>query len=236
MSSTATTTAATTDKTAATGTETGTPQAHVPNSHDLAVAASGMTVQQIGLLLVLLLPIVIWREKIWGWIKKLKPRIKPIPGGMKLSEWHCWLSSWFGSGFLRPAPGTIGSLAAIPFGYAIAHVSGPIGLAMAALALLCIGTVAADRFGKKSGAVDDQSIVVDEVVGMWIAAIPAEGHMDLWWVAFFLFRLFDIYKPWPASFFDNRSIGGIDVMMDDVIAGIYAFLGTCGVAMFYLPA
>ncbi|HYD19551.1 MAG TPA: phosphatidylglycerophosphatase A [Patescibacteria group bacterium] len=212
-------------------TETAAPPAAAGTDYSIG----GVPPAVIGLLLIMLLPVIIWREKIWNWIKSLRPRLKPIPGGMKLTEWHCWLSSWFGSGFIRPAPGTMGSLAAIPVGYAIAYFSGPVGLGLAALALLCIGTVAADRFGKKSGAVDDQSIVVDEVVGLWIAAIPAETHMDLWWVAFVLFRLFDIYKPWPASFYDKRSVGGIDVMMDDVVAGIYAFPGVCGIAMFYLP-
>ena len=231
MASTATKTE-TTETTAETGVP---PTHHAPNAADLQAAASGITAPQIGLLLLLLLPIVIWREKIWGWIKKLRPRIKSIPGGMKFSEWHCWLGSWFGAGFLRPAPGTMGSLAAMPVGYVIAMYGGPVALGCAAMALLLIGTVAADRFGKKSGATDDQSIVVDEVVGMWIAAIPAETHWDLWWVAFFLFRLFDIYKPWPASFYDKRSRNGADVMMDDVVAGIYAFPGVCGVALFYLP-
>jgi phosphatidylglycerophosphatase A len=111
---------------------------------------------------------------------------------------------------------------------------GQTGLAIAAAVLLVIGTLAAGRYGKKSGVTDDQSIVVDEVVGMWIAAIPAGKHLLLWLAAFFLFRLFDIWKPWPASFFDNRSKGGFDVMMDDVVAGIYALLGVSIAAIFSL--
>jgi len=158
----------------------------------------------IGFFALLLLPIVIWREKIWAWLKTLKPRIKELHPEMSLRQWHVWLSTWFGSGLLRPAPGTMGSIAAIPFGWVIAVNMGPIGLALAALSLLLIGTVAADRFGKKTGAVDDQSIVVDEVVGMWIAAIPAGGDWQVWLTALILFRLFDIYKPWPASYFDTN--------------------------------
>ena len=167
-------------------------------------------------------------------VQKLKPGIRPVPPETSMADWRILLSTWFGSGRLRPAPGTLGSLAAIPFGYCIAMQSGAVGLALAALSLLCIGTVAADYYGRKSGVVDDQTIVVDEVVGMWIAAIPAEAHWELWVVALVLFRLFDIFKPWPASWFDNRSIGGIDVMMDDVIAGIYAFFGVGGLALVYL--
>jgi phosphatidylglycerophosphatase A len=156
---------------------------------------------------------------------KIKPSIRPVPSGTSFSNLNVLIATWFGAGLLRPAPGTMGSLAAIPFGYAIVVFSGQIGLAAAAVLLLLIGTIAAGYYGKKSGATDDQSIVVDEVVGLWIAAIPADKSLFLWIAAFFLFRLFDIWKPWPASFFDNRSKGGFDVMMDDVIAGIYALLG-----------
>jgi phosphatidylglycerophosphatase A len=167
-------------------------------------------------------------------LQKIAPGVRAVPEGTRLSDWRILLATWFGSGLLRPAPGTMGSLAAIPFGWLIAQQAGPVGLALAALSLLCIGTVAADYYGRKSGTVDDSSIVVDEVVGLWIAAIPAADYWDLWVIAFVLFRLFDVWKPWPASWFDDRSTGGMDVMMDDVVAGFYAFLGTAAVAGTYL--
>lgn len=167
-------------------------------------------------------------------IGKLKPSIRPLPKGARLSDIPVLLATWFGAGLLRPAPGTIGSLAAIPFGYAIVMLSGQVALAIAAALLLIIGTLAAHRYGKKSGVADDQSIVIDEVAGMWIAAIPAGKNLLLWLLAFFLFRLFDIWKPWPASYFDNRSRNGFDVMMDDVVAGVYALLGVSIAAVFEL--
>lgn len=167
-------------------------------------------------------------------LQKMTPALRPIPEGTRMTDWRICLATWFGAGRLRPAPGTIGSLAAVPFGFIIAHQGGVIGLAMAALALLCIGTVAAQYYGEKSGQVDDNSIVVDEVVGLWIAAIPAGNNLDLWLTAFILFRIFDIYKPWPASWFDENSRRGIDVMMDDVVAGIYALFGTAALAAAYL--
>ncbi|MFN7113273.1 MAG: phosphatidylglycerophosphatase A [Alphaproteobacteria bacterium] len=158
--------------------------------------------------------------------------LMPLPEGTSMSNPHILLATWFGVGRLRPAPGTLGTLAAIPFGYAIAYFSGITGLLLAALLMIGIGTMAATYYGRKSGKKDDQTIVVDEVAGMWIAAIPAATHVELWVVAFFLFRLFDIYKPWPASFFDKRpNGGGFDVMMDDVVAGIYAFLGVAAGAV-----
>lgn len=152
-------------------------------------------------------------------------RTKPLPEGTTATNPHVMLATWFNIGRLRPAPGTLGTMGAIPFGYAIAYFSGITGLILAAVLLMILGTMAATYYGRKSGEKDDQSIVVDEVVGMWIAAIPAGTHPDLWVTAFLLFRLFDIYKPWPASFFDKRAGSGFDVMMDDVIAGIYAMLG-----------
>lgn len=190
--------------------------------------------------------VIIYRKQIWALRFSLKaygenlklrsrPAIRAIPDGTSMKDWRIWLATWFGSGRIRPAPGTMGSIAAIPFGYLITQSSGFIGLALCAFAMFCLGTVAADYYGKKSGTVDDQTIVVDEVVGMWIAAIPAEGHWDLWLIGLVLFRLFDIWKPWPASFFDNRSKNGADVMMDDVVAGIYAMcgVGACA-AVIYL--
>jgi phosphatidylglycerophosphatase A len=166
---------------------------------------------------------------------KSRPEFRSVPPETTMKDWRIWMACWFGSGRLRPAPGTMGSIAAIPFGFAIAHFAGFIGLALASISLLCLGTLAADYWGKKSGTVDDQTIVVDEVVGMWIACIPAEEHWDLWFIGLVLFRFFDVWKPWPASFFDNRSKGGFDVMMDDVVAGVYALCGVGAVAAaFYL--
>lgn len=156
-------------------------------------------------------------------------RIRPIPEGMTKNDPYFLTATWFGVGRIAPASGTLGTLAAIPFGYLIALIAGPVGLAVAALLLLVWGTKAADRYGTKSGVKDDQAIVVDEVVGLWIAAIPAETNLWLWALAFLLFRFFDVWKPWPASYFDRKEddkpVTGFSVMMDDVVAGIMALFG-----------
>ncbi len=161
----------------------------------------------------------------------MKFHILPLPPGASFSNPHVLIATWFGAGLCRPAPGTIGSLAAMPVGYAIVMLSGQLGLIVAAVLLCVIGALAANHYGEKSGLKDDQSIVVDEAAGLWIAAIPADKSLWLWIIAFLLFRLFDIWKPWPASFFDKRSKGGFDVMMDDVVAGIYALFGVSIAAM-----
>jgi phosphatidylglycerophosphatase A len=180
-----------------------------------------------------------FREGFRNFAQKCAPGIAPLPAGTSLKDPRILVATWFGAGLLRPAPGTMGSLAAIPFGVAITHFGGPFALLVSSLGLLYVGTPAADYYGKKSGAVDDHGIVVDEVAGLWLAAIPAEGHWDLWLLAFVLFRFFDIWKPWPASWFDNHGKtdpegGGFDVMMDDIAAGFYALLGVGSIASFYL--
>lgn len=155
-----------------------------------------------------------------------------VPVGTTFTEPKIMLATWFGAGLIRPAPGTMGTFAALPLGYLIMVLGGQVGLLFASIILLIIGTVSADYYGNKSGVKDDQSIVVDEAVGVWIAALFAERHIGLWLLAALLFRLFDIWKPWPASLFDNRSRDGFDVMMDDVVAGIYALLGVSIVALY----
>lgn len=158
-------------------------------------------------------------------------RLKPLPEGLTASSPTAMIATWFGVGRIRPAPGTFGTLAAVPFGFMIMAVGGPLALGISALILLWVGSTAAGHYGEKSGSVDDQSIVVDEVAGFWIAALPAALVPALWIIAFILFRFFDIYKPWPASYFDNRKKGGFDVMMDDVVAGIFAMGGVAFLAL-----
>lgn len=161
--------------------------------------------------------------------------IRPLPPGTTFKNMNVLIATWFGAGRLKPASGTMGSLAAIPFGYALQATVGMLGLAIAAILLLWIGTLAARYYGEKSGQKDDQAIVVDEVVGLWIAAIPAATNPVLWLIAFLLFRLFDVTKPFPASYFDKSERGGaFYVMLDDVIAGIYAFFGVAALSIITL--
>lgn len=162
--------------------------------------------------------------------EKIKPGLRPLPPGLSMSSPVVLIATWFGAGRLRPASGTIGTLAALPVGVLIQYYTGMMGLAIAAVALFIIGTIAAEIYGRKSGNPDDQAIVVDEAVGLWIAALPAEQVPILWVMAFIFFRIFDVCKPWPASFFEKRKGGGLDTMMDDVVAGFFAFLGVAATA------
>lgn len=142
-----------------------------------------------------------------------------------------WLAVWFGAGLSPVAPGTVGSLAALPFGVALLWAGGAWGwlwLGLAVLLLLPLGAWAAAQYDRQTGSHDAAPIVVDEVAGQWIALLPV-GPITLpgsaWWqivLAFGLFRLFDIAKPWPIGWIDRRILGGWGVMADDIAAGLYA--------------
>ena len=149
------------------------------------------------------------------------------------------IATWFGSGLLPIAPGTWGSLAAIPFAYLIFVYSGPYVLIFGTVALFSIGTWASNKVEKSAQKKDPGFIVVDEVVGQWIALLPLPFiynlvNPDIFYfffipitaVAFVAFRIFDIWKPWPVKNVDENVPGGLGIMLDDVIAGIYALVIT----------
>ncbi|MDH3632352.1 MAG: phosphatidylglycerophosphatase A [Gammaproteobacteria bacterium] len=131
------------------------------------------------------------------------------------------LSLGFGSGLMPFAPGTFGTLVAIPFYLLIAQLDVPYYLAFILLAFglgvyLCRYTSAA------LGVHDHSGIVWDEFVGFWITMIAVPVTWQ-WIVAgFVLFRVFDIVKPWPVKVVDKRMTGGFGIMFDDVLAGLYA--------------
>ncbi len=147
--------------------------------------------------------------------------------------------SFLGAGWLRPAPGTWGSLAALPAAFVVNWIGGPVLLAIGAALLFFLG-VHFTRIETAAGEDHDPSwIVIDEVVGQWIALMPVAigaAHVGLspfrLWpgliAAFLLFRLFDIWKPWLVGRADARG-DAMGVMLDDVWAGVFAAI--CGVAL-----
>ena len=129
----------------------------------------------------------------------------------------------FGSGLAPKAPGTFGTLAAIPFFLLLQYLSWPIYLSWL-LITFALGVLWCDRSSKQLGVHDHGGIVWDEFVGFWVTMFMAPAGW-LWVViGFVLFRLFDIVKPWPINWLDKKVHGGFGIMIDDVLAGIYAFL------------
>ena len=137
-----------------------------------------------------------------------------------------WLATWFGCGFLKPAPGTWGSLGALPFGIALFHYTDIWSFTIGILVVTLIGYWASDQFDKASATHDNKMIVIDEVAGQWIALAPVFYFSGLNWMlivaAFIMFRIFDILKPWPVSALDQNVKGALGVMGDDISAGLYA--------------
>ena len=141
-----------------------------------------------------------------------------------LSDPAAWIACGFGSGLSPIAPGTAGSLAALLPWFALRELSWPGYLAVIMLAF-ALGLWACARVVDKLRIEDPAFVVWDEFVGQWIALMPLLWVPFRWWllaVGFALFRLFDIVKPWPVSWADRRVKGGFGVMLDDVLAGIYA--------------
>jgi len=134
------------------------------------------------------------------------------------------ISSAFGIGFLPAAPGTWASLATLPLGWLIAEAGGSLALAGAALIVCLIGVIASDLVVRRLGVQDPQAIVVDEVAGQLLTLSLAPLTWQGFLAAFLAFRVFDIVKPWPASWADRDLDGGLGVMMDDMFAGAYGAL------------
>jgi len=153
------------------------------------------------------------------------------------------IGTFLGVGYIRPAPGTWGSLAALPYGWLL-HVIGGLPLLLVGIVIGFLkGWWATAQMTKGSDDHDPSEIVVDEVVGQWIALIPlsyAAGSMDIsilamwpgWIAAFALFRLFDITKPWIIGWADRRG-DALGVMLDDVIAGFFAAIGVMVLAALF---
>lgn len=143
------------------------------------------------------------------------------------SPWT-WVATWFGLGFLSPGPGTWGSLGALPFGILIYAYGGAGTLIIATVLISALGWFAALKFEQQAGQHDSKMIVIDEVAGQWMPICVAGLNPFLLVLSFAAFRFFDITKIWPASLVDAKLKGPAGVMLDDIIAGLYAALLIAG--------
>jgi phosphatidylglycerophosphatase A len=133
------------------------------------------------------------------------------------------LATWFGCGYAPKGPGTAGSLGALLVAWPMRHQP-PWFFALLALILLAPSIWAAGSTALQVGKKDPQIVVIDEVIGQWIALAGALTYSPAAWIAaFVLFRTFDIWKPWPVRQLEKLP-SGTGIVMDDVMAGIYAAL------------
>lgn len=128
-----------------------------------------------------------------------------------------------GAGYLPVAPGTWGSLLALPIHYLlITYVDNWATHGLILLAIIIVGTLAAGSAEKILDRKDPGAVVIDEVAGMLITLMWSPVNIWIWLTGFVIFRIFDIAKPFPVNIFDQRLNGGIGIMLDDVASGIYS--------------
>lgn len=130
------------------------------------------------------------------------------------------LLSWFGTGYSPKAPGTMGSLAAVPFAWLMAASWGQHTLIIAAAVVFALGWAAAHA--TEEARRDPGWVVVDEVAGQWLTLAFVPPDIILYAIGFVLFRLFDIFKPWPVRTLEQKVPGALGVMVDDIAAALYA--------------
>ena len=139
-----------------------------------------------------------------------------------LSNAAHFLATGFGSGFSPVAPGTAGTVVGLVLFWPLRGL-GPLIQIAATFALFLLGVAAAEVTARRTGLKDPSIVVVDEIVGMWISLLMLPFTPAVAVAAFFLFRLMDVVKPPPARGFESLP-GGWGIVLDDVMAGIYANL------------
>ncbi len=135
-----------------------------------------------------------------------------------------WLSTWFGCGLAPLAPGTIGSLAALPLAWISVRLGGALTLQIVCAAILAVGFAASHAYARAAGTADPGEVVIDEVAGQCLTLTVVPPAPLPYLIGFLLFRAFDIAKPFPIRRLERRLPGGYGIMVDDVVAAIYAMI------------
>ena len=147
---------------------------------------------------------------------------KIIPVSFLKNPVH-FISLGFGSGLMPKAPGTFGTLAAIPVYLLLTNLSFTWYL-FATLLVTLLGIAACQYTSDKLNVHDHPGIVIDEIAGYLITMIAAPLNPVWIFTGFILFRIFDILKPWPISWLDKKIQGGLGIMLDDIVAGFFALI------------
>lgn len=150
--------------------------------------------------------------------------LHPLPAHLRFFSPASLIATFFGAGLLKPASGTWGSLAALAPGLLIAERFGPSGLLISAAIAYGLGHWASTIWINGTADKDPSPIVIDEVAGLWLTFTLAPLTPLGIALAFGLFRFFDIVKPWPVRWADKNIGGATGIMLDDVLAGIWAAL------------
>jgi phosphatidylglycerophosphatase A len=155
-----------------------------------------------------------------------------VPARAVFTDPFHFLAFGFGAGLVPYAPGTAGTVGAIPIIIALNGVPVLVYLSIAA-SMLLVGLWICGRASVALGVHDHSGIVWDEIVGYLCAMAAAPVGWRGLFGGFVLFRVFDILKPWPANLVDRRLGGGAGIMLDDTVAGIYSLLAIQAIAWLF---
>ncbi|MBE9608673.1 phosphatidylglycerophosphatase A family protein [Chitinilyticum piscinae] len=170
-----------------------------------------------------------------------KPRsVRPPAGFLWQSPAH-FIALGLGSGLIYPAPGTWGTVMGVALYPLIVLLYGlipmglplPVWVLLLSLLVFLLGCHCAERAGRALGVSDHGSIVIDEIVAIWLVLLVVPATLAGWLAAFVAFRIFDIAKPWPIRWLDARVKGGFGVMVDDILAAGFAVLVLLAVQQFF---
>ena len=132
------------------------------------------------------------------------------------------ITTLFGLGFSKFAPGTVGSIFGLITAWLIVSYTSNTYLIAAATLVFFIGFFLSNIYSKYLNTNDPSRIIIDELVGQWITLFFLPPEVLYYLIGFILFRFFDIFKPWPVNWADSNLHGGLGIMLDDVFAGIYS--------------
>ena len=149
-------------------------------------------------------------------------RATPLPDGLRFHHPAVLAATFFGAGLSPFAAGTAGSLAALPFAWLIHVWLGQWALVATAAIAFAVGLWAAGVYARADDHGDPGAVVIDEVAGQWLTLAAVAATPLNFAVGFVLFRIYDIVKPWPANRIDRGMHGGLGIMLDDVVAAVYA--------------
>ena len=153
------------------------------------------------------------------------------PNKLLFKNFSAFLALGFGSGLMKKAPGTFGTLMAIPFLFFFQLLSQPL-IYLFIITMFFIGIYVADKTSQALAMKDPSCIVIDEVVGFLLLIILVGQLSEVgvsitkidFLMAFILFRIFDIWKPFPIDLLEKKFKGGFGIMIDDIGAAIYAYI------------
>jgi phosphatidylglycerophosphatase A len=137
-----------------------------------------------------------------------------------MNHFFLFLATGFGVGYSPVAPGTLGTLIAIPVYYFLSEIPSPLN-EITLIGFLFLSVWVSENAERLFGKKDDQRIVIDEIIGFLITMLWVPKTIRFVMIGFFLFRVFDILKPFPIRRLEKRFKGGFGVVLDDVAAGVY---------------